>query len=73
MSYEEWLQYPKSQEEMRNNKFYKDGRNFIAKTVDGDYCPGTLDHKKRLHSKFSKFLLKILNYDWSGQFHGSQR
>lgn len=56
---------------MRNNKFYKDGRNFTAKTDDGDYCPGTLGHKKTLHSKSSKFLLKILNCDWSGQFHGS--
>lgn len=38
---EEWLQLPKSQEEMRNNKLhmlYKGGRNLTAKTVDGGYC-----------------------------------
>lgn len=45
----EWLQYPKSQKEMRNNKLYKlykGGRNFTAKIVDGDYYPEihTLTH-----------------------------
>lgn len=60
----EWLQYPKSQKEMRNNKLYKlykGGRNFTAKLMEITIQKYTHSHTHTTQPvfKFQQILLKF--------------